>query len=68
MPNGDYRITLVIDGKEVAKQVLSVKQDPTLSPDAISEAEFESVQRELEASEEEEERGEDENAAGVNDE
>lgn len=65
VPNGDYRITLVIDGKEVAKQVLSVKQDPTLSPDAISESEFESVQRELEASEEEEERGEDNNAAGV---
>lgn len=49
LPNGDYRITLIVDGKEVAKQVMSFKQDPTLSPDAISEAEFESVQRELEA-------------------
>ena len=63
VPNGDYRITLVIDGKEVAKQVLSVKQDPTLSPDAISEAEFEAVQRELDVNEEEDESGEDKNAA-----
>jgi hypothetical protein len=66
VPNGDYRITLVIDGKEVAKQVLSVKQDPTLPPDAISEADFESVQRALEASEKEEERSEDDNGAGGN--
>lgn len=57
VPNGDYRITLMIDGKDVAKQILSVKQDPTLSPDAISEAEFESVQRALEAEENEEGEG-----------
>jgi len=60
VPNGDYRITLVIDGEDVAKQILAVKQDPTLPPDAISEAEFESVQRELEASEEREEQGDNE--------
>lgn len=65
LPVGDYRITLVIDGKEVAKQVLSVKQDPTLSPDAISEAEFEAVQRELEASEEEEGGEDDSNTLDV---
>ena len=59
VPNGDYRVTLIVDGKEIAKQVLSVKQDPTLAPDALSEAEFEAVQRELESSEEEEEGIED---------
>jgi hypothetical protein len=57
VPNGDYRIALIIDGKEVAKQILSVKQDPTLSPDAISEAEFRAVQRELEADENEDDEG-----------
>ena len=51
VPNGEYRVTLIIDGKEVAKQTLSVKRDPTLSSDAISEAEYEAVQRELEADE-----------------
>ena len=50
LPNGDYRVTLIIDGKETAKQILSIKQDPTLAPDAISEAEYEAVQQELEAS------------------
>ena len=55
VPNGDYRITLMVDGKDVAKQILSVKQDPTLSPDAISEAEYEAVQRELEAEENDDE-------------
>ena len=63
VPNGDYRIALIIDDKEVAKQILSVKQDPTLSPDAISEAEFESVQRELEADENEDDQASDNNLA-----
>ena len=49
VPNGDYRVTLLIDGKEVAKQVLSIKQDPTLPPDAISEEEYAANQRAFEA-------------------
>lgn len=57
VPNGDYRVALVIDDKEVAKQILSVKQDPTLSSDAISEAEFEAVLREFAADENEEGEG-----------
>ena len=59
VPNGDYRITLLIDGKEVGKQILSVKQDPTLSPDAISEAELEAVQRQLDEEDSEDDRGSD---------
>ena len=63
VPNGDYRIAFLIDGKEVAKQILSVKQDPTLAPDAISEAEYKSVQRELEADENEDDQGVNNNVA-----
>ena len=53
-PNGDYRVVLFVDDKEIAKQILTIKRDPTLSEDAISEAEYEAVQRELESNEDEE--------------
>ena len=58
---GDYRVVLVVDGKEVGSQVLSVKSDPTLAPDALSESEFEEVEEQLGLLEEEEEEGSVEN-------
>lgn len=52
VPNGSYKISLVVDDKEVATQILQVKQDPTLAPDAISEAEFQAVEQLLNTNEE----------------
>ncbi len=50
-PNGDYRVTLLVDEKQVATRVLSLKRDPTLSTDALSEQEFAAAMLELEAAE-----------------
>ncbi|MEM7314552.1 MAG: hypothetical protein AAF497_15505, partial [Planctomycetota bacterium] len=54
VPTGSYRITLVVDDKEVVSKILDVKSDPTLAPDAISEQEFEAVEELLRVGEEEE--------------
>ncbi len=54
VPTGSYRITLVVDDKEVVSKILEVKSDPTLAPDAISEQEFEAVEELLRVGEEEE--------------
>lgn len=52
---GSYRVTLVVDDKDVASQILEIKSDPTLPADAISESEFEAVEELLKVDEEEEE-------------
>lgn len=55
---GDYRVSLSIDDKIVSTQVLSVKNDPNLSADAISEIEYQQVLEELAEEGEEEEASE----------
>jgi photosystem II stability/assembly factor-like uncharacterized protein len=62
VPNGQYRIALVVDDKEVSSQVMEIKRDPTLAGDAISEAEFEAVMNELDNAGEEEESEADSNS------
>ena len=53
--NGRYRVSLQVDGSEVASQVLNVVQDPTIAPDAISEEELATVNELLGVDEESEE-------------
>jgi S1-C subfamily serine protease/photosystem II stability/assembly factor-like uncharacterized protein len=40
-PNGSYRVTLVVDGKELPPQTVTLVRDPMASEDAISEEEAE---------------------------
>ncbi len=57
-PNGDYRVELVVDGKPLKEtQTLTIRQDPTLSQDAIADEVFESqlLQQRSEADGEDEE-------------
>jgi hypothetical protein len=50
VPNGTYRVTLVVDGREVQSHTVSLKQDPGLPPDAISDEVYEALlQREQSA-------------------
>jgi S1-C subfamily serine protease/photosystem II stability/assembly factor-like uncharacterized protein len=37
VPNGTYKVTLVVDGKEHSSQMITVLRDPTVPEDAISE-------------------------------
>ena len=57
LPSGDYRVVLVIDGKDASTEILSIESDPTLAGDAVSDEEFEAAMELLEAGEDEEEEG-----------
>lgn len=41
--NGSYKATLIVDKEEVASHVIDVKSDPSLSPGALSDEEYESM-------------------------
>ena len=60
--NGSYKLTLVVDGKDVpGSQVIEIQPDPTLPEDALSDAALEVLEQELGDldAEEEEETGAD---------
>lgn len=64
---GDYKVSLLVDGEVKGTEILSIKQDPTLPPDALTEAEFEAVNALLEVSEEENEEGDDGSNSAIGD-
>lgn len=41
VPNGAYRVTLIVDGKPVTSHVLTLQRDPDLPADAIADEEYE---------------------------
>ncbi len=41
VPNGSYRVTLVVQGKEVQSHSVSIERDPTLAASAVSDEEYE---------------------------
>ncbi|MCR9295987.1 MAG: PDZ domain-containing protein [bacterium] len=49
VPTGDYRVVLVVDGKDQPSQVFRLLQDPTLPADAIGELEYQRVNDALQA-------------------
>lgn len=41
VPNGRYRVVLVVDGKELPATTISVERDPNVAPNAIADEEYE---------------------------
>jgi hypothetical protein len=43
VPNGTYRVTLMVDGRDVQSRTITLTQDPLLPPDAVADEVYEEM-------------------------